>query len=155
MNLPAVPPWRAIYDRIAPFLALLILLIAMGAGVATYVNDQNDRERDRAITSVNTQRIADQTRLLACFDKFATALAGGLPPVREASAARDVALRRALGSLRDGLSKAVTGTVTPQDVRGIVREFQAYEAASDQLEQVRADNPYPEAPSEFCSTTQP
>ncbi len=46
------PAWRQIYDKVAPALALLCLLLAIGAGVGTYVND-------RAISSANTKRIAD------------------------------------------------------------------------------------------------
>lgn len=49
---PHLPPWRLIYDRIAPFLALVILLIALGAGVGTYIND-------RAVDRSNADRIAD------------------------------------------------------------------------------------------------
>lgn len=46
------PAWRQIYDKVAPALALLCLLLALGAGVGTYVND-------RAIDKANTTRIAD------------------------------------------------------------------------------------------------
>lgn len=46
------PAWRQIYDKVAPALALLCLLLAMGAGVGTYVND-------RAIQTANENRIAD------------------------------------------------------------------------------------------------
>jgi hypothetical protein len=49
---PRSTPWRTVYDRIAPGLALLILVIALGAGIGTYFND-------RAIAHSNTSRIAD------------------------------------------------------------------------------------------------
>jgi hypothetical protein len=49
---PRSTPWRTVYDRIAPGLALLILVIALGAGIGTYFND-------RAIAHSNTSRIAE------------------------------------------------------------------------------------------------
>lgn len=51
MNTPR-PPWRSLYDKIAPVLALLCLVIALGAAVGTYVND-------RAVDRSNAKRIAD------------------------------------------------------------------------------------------------
>lgn len=145
-----VSAWRRRFDQLQPIIIVFLFVLAISAVAATYVNDQNDRERDRAITRANTERLADNARLLGCFDRFATSLAGGLPPVRAATVARDDALQAALSSLRDGLAKAIAKTITPKDVRGIVRKFEAYEDAGDNLAGVRADNPYPEAPSEFC-----
>jgi uncharacterized protein HemX len=58
MTMPATPkdggrhPLRDIYDRVAPALALLILVIALAAGVGTYFND-------RAITNSNAKRLSD------------------------------------------------------------------------------------------------
>lgn len=50
-----VPPWRAIYDRIAPGLALLCLVIAIGAGIGTYVNDRANARQDRERIEANTE----------------------------------------------------------------------------------------------------
>jgi hypothetical protein len=156
---PHVPPWRAIYDKLAPGLALLILIIALAAGVGTYFND-------RAIAKANADRLSDQGDLLACFDLFATNLAGGLPPVREASAARDDA-RAAWENASDAVSKAIEAALAravagePTDgsqvpvILGAFHDLDVASAALDRanahLDKVRADNPYPKPPSEFCS----
>lgn len=167
MTTITTPPWRTLYDKIAPFLALLIFLVAIGAGVATYVNDQNDRERDQALDRVQAQAIADNAALLECFDDFATTLAGGLPPVREASQARDDAAQArdeadsaAANMLKELLVKAVHGDAGPEDVEPVIAAYErlaeaqvALTAASEQLDQVRAANPYPSPPSEFCGST--
>lgn len=167
MNLPDAPPWRTIYDKYAPFLALLILVIAITAGVGTYVNDRNDRARDRALEQANADRLADNTRLLDCFDAFATTLAGGLPKVREASAlrddaaeARDEADSTAANGLKDLLIQAVHGNAGPEDVKPVIVNYRKLQAAqrvltkaSRHLDEVREANPYPKPPSEFCGAT--
>lgn len=152
MNLPDVPPWRVIYDRLAPGLALLCLVIAVVAAAGTYVNDRNDRERDRAIARANAARIAENARLLECFDDFATTLAGGLPPVREATIKRDEALSNALRDLENLLVKALADNADPRDGDKLVKSLQQYREATQELRQVREDNPYPEPPSTFCAT---
>lgn len=144
------PAWRSIYERVAPFLALMIFLLALAAGVGTYVNDRNDRERDRAITALNSERIADQERLLSCFDKFATALAGGLPPVRQASAVWNDAVAGVVSGLTDALVKTLNKQVVPADVQAVIDAGRSFVAANTALSQARTDNPYPDAPSRFC-----
>lgn len=143
--------WRQRFDRALPIIITAMLVFVGYAVIVTYSETKANARQDhqRIVDQGNAQ--AAQEKLLDCFDDFATALAGGLPPVRVASAARDNALEAALVALRDTLSEAVKGEVTPDDVAGLVRLFTAYEDAAAELDQVRADNPYPEAPSEFCS----
>lgn len=156
MNLPpASPTWRTIYERVAPLLAIMCLLIALLAAVGTYMNSRADEKQDDLIAEQTAARGKDNAQLLACFDAFATALAGGLPPVREATAARDQALAEALTALQDLLSKAIHGNTEPGDADPLVEALTAYRAANAALEQVREENPYPEAPSEFCADELP
>lgn len=53
MNTPNLPPWRQIYDKFAPLLALLALLFAIAAGVGTYVNDRANARQDRERIEAN------------------------------------------------------------------------------------------------------
>lgn len=143
---------REFYDQVAPWLMLLIGIVAaigiwVGAS-ATITNARQDAQ-SRAETQVRDQQ---QRALLDCFDDFASQLAGGLPPVREASAVRDDALAKALGSLSSGLVKVQQGGVTPDELAEIIDDFAKYQRAADDLTEVRAENPYPPAPSTFCST---
>lgn len=55
MNTPTLPPWRLVYDRIAPGLALLCLVIALAAAVGTYVNDRANARQDREQTAANSR----------------------------------------------------------------------------------------------------
>lgn len=157
-----------IYRRIAPLLIVCALVLAIGAVTGTYVNDRADRRRDHAITEANSARIQDNADLLACFDKFATALAGGLPPVRDASAARDDA-RAAWEDASNAVSKAIEAALaraaSGQPVDGsqvpvILGAFHDLDTASaalhkanTNLDQVRAANPYPPPPSTFCTSS--
>lgn len=150
-------PWRVIYDRFAPFVALLCLLIAVVAAAGTYVNDRNQ-------TAERQDRVRENSRLLACFDKFATELAGGLPPVRVASEARDkavtgkdVGVAQVMRALDNLLNKAIEGTAKPADSDRLVKALEDYKAAfkrlreaNQNLDDVREANPYPPPPSEFC-----
>lgn len=133
-----------VYRRLAPPLLVLALIIAIAAAVGTYVND-------RAINQANARSLAAQGRLLGCFDRFATALAGGLPPVRVASAQRDAALAAAAVALQAALVKLAAEAVGPTDVRSVIDALGRFLEASDTLDQVRSQNPYPEAPSQFCA----
>lgn len=135
--------WRPIYERVAPILVVMCLLASLFASVGTYWGSRVNSAQDRA-------RTADNTRLLACFDDFASALAGGLPPVRKATAATNTALAAAMAELRAGLVKVGAGTFTGADLNRLIDAFAAYQEANDHLEQVRAANPYPPAPSTFC-----
>jgi hypothetical protein len=54
VNTPTLPPWRTIYERYAPFLALVCLLIAIAAAVGTVVNDRANQRQDREQLEANT-----------------------------------------------------------------------------------------------------
>jgi hypothetical protein len=126
-----------LYRRAAPVIVVITALIAIGAVVfSAHTSRESDRQK------------AD---LLSCFDRFATDLAGGLPPVRDATAERDAANAAAMGSLGDGLVKVGAGTFKEADLKAIVAAFAAYREANQKLDQVRAANPYPPAPSTFCA----
>lgn len=126
-----------IYARVAPVLAVLALVIAITAIGWTW-------STDRATT-------AENTRLLGCFDDFADDLTGSLPPVRDASARRDVALGDVLEGIQNLLSKAVSGGENgPEAAAELLDDLEAYRTANEALEQARRDNPYPDPPSEFC-----
>lgn len=166
------PRWRK-FDPVAWFVLSVLAVVAIYGGVGTYYNSRADHKRDVAIDAVQSQRIADNNvaaaennALLDCFDGFATDLAGGLPPVREATAERDdaraawenasSAVSRAI---EEALSRAVSGApVDGSQVPVILGAFHDLDVASTELHkanqnlrQVRADNPYPPPPSEFCS----
>lgn len=150
-------PWRSLFDKVAPFILVIIAVIAIAAAVGTYSNTQADHRQD-------VQRIDDtvranhrQNELIACFNRFATALAGGLPPVRKASAVRDDALTKALvgkgdGSLLSVLVRALDKTAKPADVRRLVKLLNDYRRAGVVLQHVRARNPYPPPPTTFCQS---
>lgn len=146
------PTTTAIYTRVAPILMVVSLLIGIGAAVGTYVNDRANVRQDhqRIIDEAASSRA--QQGLLECFDKFATQLAGGLPPVRAASAARDDALAAAEVELRDALVDIVSGADVKHELRKLVRALNAFQTASDHLSAVRAANPYPPAPATFCAS---
>lgn len=140
-------PLQRLYARVAPLIALLTILAAFAALVFTYTNGQNDL-RD------NARRDRERSQLLGCFDRFATALAGGLPPVRKASAARDDVLLTALtDGLQNLLVKALAQDATPADARRLLDQLRQLQAAQDTLQDVRDENPYPPPPSEFCNIT--
>lgn len=136
---------------------MFCILISLFAVVGTYANDRaNERQDDQRITD-NAARADDNARLLACFDDFADTLAGGLPLVREANAARNAAQSQVFISLQALLAAALTGErPIPDDVaavviKNLVEALAAYRAADAQLTQVQADNPVPDAPSKFCN----
>lgn len=144
--------WRAFYDRFAPALVLFILFVSMVGIWIGVASIQNDARQDAAAAAENKARDHQNSSLLACFDEFADNLAGGLPPVRAASADRDSALAAAIGQLHRLIVKAVGGDeATDADIDDLLNAFEAYKKASDKLDDVRANNPYPEPPSEFCS----
>lgn len=142
---------RELYEQVAPVLAIVIMLTAFSALGWSWQNSRADARQDRAALAENARRDAERTQLLDCFDRFATDLAGGLPPVREATAQANDALARALGLLGKGLAKVGAGTFDEADLRGLIAAFDDYQRANDHLAQVRADNPYPSPPSTFCT----
>lgn len=147
-----------VYRRAAPLLLVLSFVIAIVAAAGTYAND-------RAISKANTERIADQAHLLRCFDEFATSLAGGLPPVREATVRRDdarVAWEAANSEVARAIEAALAHVASTgadgSQLAAILSAFHDLDAASVRLDranahltQVREDNPYPPPPSEFCN----
>lgn len=143
MNKPTPRQWRSFYDRAAPALVIFCLLASLFSSVGVWYNDRVNGAQDR-------QRTEDNTALLACFDDFASDLAGGLPPVREATAAANQALSEALRALQVGLVKVGTGAFEESDLRAIIAEFEEYQTANDELAEVRKEHPYPDAPSTFC-----
>lgn len=147
--------WSSAYDRLAPFLVVLCLVASTYASISTYhqqgVNHAQQVQRDKD----QAARTADNTGLIACFDKFATDLSGSLPPVRRATMKRDTALLAALigdKGLGGILVRAQQGMKSDpkQDLEDLVATFDALKAAASHLEKVRAANPYPPPPSKFC-----
>lgn len=137
---------RITYEKWAPAVAGIALLTGIFGSTTSTINQRTTNRETSA-------RIAQANSLLACFDRFAAALAGGLPPVRAASAERDDALESVLGSLNKVVSAAIKGTEIPPDdpiITGLVTSLNAYQAASSHLDQVRAENPYPPPPTQFC-----
>ncbi len=145
-----INPEGRLYQRVAPLLALLALVVAVGAGMATYLNDRADAQRDRAITKVNSQSIDRQEQLLVCFNRFATALAGGLPPVREASANWNAAVAGVVSTLTSALVLSQSGQAGDPEVQAVIDAGNAFVEANAALTEAREENPYPEAPEQFC-----
>lgn len=166
MNLDTRPRWREFYERTAPALAIVILMVALGGVAYSFYNDRVNERQDDQQAAFTEQRAKDaqsaadeNARLLACFDTFADTLAGGLPKVREASAERNAALSDVLASLRNLLTTALAAgdEEIPDDqglalVTDLAAALANYERADKHLLQVQAENPYPDPPSEFCAT---
>lgn len=157
---------RIWFDRWAPALYLMVAVLAL-IGIfistaATITNGRQDVER-----AAEAKVRDDQQRgLLACFDEFAAQLAGGLPPIREASAARDVAQGNRDSALQQVVSLIVVGaTRPPADEAASRQEFLdaleqlrvagvELEEATAAVQAAREEHPFPPAPSTFC-TVQP
>lgn len=135
------------YSRSAPVVVTAVAILALvgiwiGAA-ATVTNGNQDRRADAASRAV--QR---------CFDRYAQAQSASSKAVREASVVKDEATAerdRALQTLTDSLI-----TKAPSEhIRSILAELDAagvaLVAAQVQLDKARAENPVPDAPSEFCS----
>lgn len=139
------PRWWTYYATVVSAVAIVGLILGV---VGIYANNRQDAQADAEARA----RDADTKALLKCFDDFASDLSGGLPPVREATAATNDALSGALSSLQVGLVKVGTGTFKPSDLDSIIAAFDNYQHANDHLIKVREDNPYPPPPSTFCAT---
>ena len=157
MNRPSAPTerqWRPLYDRTAPALVVFCLLASLFSSLGVWYND---RVQDRA-------RTEDNTKLLACFDKYAELQSASSVAVREASVRKDAAT-----SIRDDALAAegrafkvvvqhiIAGDLTPaQDALDKALEQRAKAArmldrAQDALDKAWRENPVPLAPSRFCS----
>lgn len=162
MSKPTPSAWRDLYERIAPVLVVFALLSAVSAVGWSFQNSRANAEQDR-------QRIDLVESFTRCFNAFGTTLAGGLPPVREATATLNeatatlnAATSEALITLQHLLLRAIEKKADEADAQALVNKLDAVksanaavQAANDNLTQVRAENPYPEPPTEFCDLSLP
>jgi hypothetical protein len=139
-----LPRWWIYFSTVAAAIAVIGLILGV---LGIYTNGR----QDATAAAENKARDQYNHTLLDCFDKFATDLAGGLPPVRTATAAANDALAAALVQLKTGLTRVGLGTFTDDDLQRIIRAFDTYQHANDELTKVRDANPYPPPPSTFCS----
>lgn len=161
MNRPSAPTerqWRLLYDRTAPVLVIFCLLASLFSSVGVWYNDRVNGEQDRA-------RAEDNTKLLACFDKYAELQSAWSVAVREASVRKDAAT-----SIRDDALAAegrafkvavqhiIAGDLTPAQVQRLAETLEQrakaarmLDRAQDALDKARRENPVPEPPSTFCS----
>lgn len=147
-HLPDKSRMRELYEGIAPVLAIVTILAAFSAVGWSWQNERaNDRQDEQRITDTEARQ-AENAALLECFDDFASQLAGGLPPVREATVERDAAIAAAFIAIRNALTN-LTGDGS--QLPAVLKALDAVVVANENLTQVRADNPYPAAPSEFCA----
>jgi hypothetical protein len=157
---------RAWYDRWAPILFVGIAMLALiGIWIGTLATFENGRQNAQAAAEAEV-RDDQQRELLACFDDFAEQLSGALPPIREASAARDVAQGARDNALQRFVSLIVVGATEPTtDEDASRKEFLAaleqlrvagveLEVATASVQTAREEHPFPPAPSTFC-TVQP
>lgn len=140
-----LPRWWWSYFVAITAIAVIGLILGV---VGIYENN-----RQNALDAAENKARDEQNKvLLDCFDDFASQLAGGLPPVREATAETNAALAAALLELQGGLVKVGTDSFAPADLESLIAAFGRYQKANANLTQVRKDNPYPDPPSTFCST---
>ena len=161
MNRPSAPTerqWRLLYDRTAPALVIFCLLASLFSSAGGWYNDRVNGEQDRA-------RTEDNTKLLACFDKYAELQSASSVAVREASVRKDAAT-----SIRDDALAAegrafkvvvqhiIAGDLTPAQVQRLAETLEQrakaarmLDRAQDALDKARRENPVPEPPSTFCS----
>ena len=161
MNRPSAPTerqWRLLYDRTAPALVIFCLLASLFSSVGVWYNDRVNGEQDRA-------RTEDNTKLLACFDKYAELQSASSVAVREASVRKDAAT-----SIRDDALAAegrafkvvvqhiIAGDLTPAQVQRLAETLEQrakaarmLDRAQDALDKARREHPPPEPPSTFCS----
>lgn len=160
MNRPSAPTerqWRLLYDRTAPALVIFCLLASLFSSVGVWYNDRADVD-DHAHTE-------DNTKLLACFDKYAELQSASSVAVREASVRKDAAT-----SIRDDALAAegrafkvvvqhiIAGDLTPAQEQRLAETLEQrakaarmLDRAQDALDKARREHPVPEPPSTFCS----
>lgn len=156
-----------LYQRFAQSVAWIALLSsAVGIWIGVGAVLTNGRQDAQRATEAKI-RDEEQATLLGCFDRFATALAGSLPPVREASAyrdnataVRDTAMQQVARELGKVIRAAVEGTLDDpaDDLKALSRALDRLTVAGERLdtaqaalEEARAENPYPAPPSSFCT----
>ena len=146
------------YYRRAPVLVTVLAVVALVgiwlAAAATITNGQQDR-----------QDAARDSAIQKCFDRYAQAQSASSSAIREASAvkdkaqsARDDALNAEGRAFKKLVRKILADKVTPADVKYLYETLDArdragrrLDRAQDALDRARAENPVPDAPSEFCS----
>jgi hypothetical protein len=141
---------RLIHDKFARVIlagiAALILPMMVMTTVATLDNWRQDDDRDRLD--------ADRDRLLVCFDVYAAADSESSIKVREAASKKDAAMAARDTALRDVSRLLITEDRPPGESKRVVvalnRTSEALVRAQARLDRVRARNPIPPAPSEFC-----
>lgn len=154
----AVSAYNTWYYRRAPALVTAVAIIALIgiwlAAAATITNGRQDARADVRDSAV--QR---------CFDRYAQAQSASSQAVRDASIAKDEATKvfnQALNDEGQAFKVLVKNlrdrSVTPEQVQRLYRTLarrdragRAVERAQTELDQARAENPVPPAPSEFCS----
>ena len=161
MNRPSAPTerqWRLLYDRTAPALVIFCLLASLFSLAGGWYDDRVNGEQDRA-------RAEDNTKLLACFDKYAELQSASSVAVRDASVRKDAAT-----SIRDDALAAegrafkvvvqhiIAGDLTPAQEQRLAETLEQrakaarmLDRAQDALDKARRENPVPEPPSTFCS----
>lgn len=162
MNRPSAPTerqWRLLYDRTAPALVIFCLLASLFSSVGVWYNDRVNGEQDRA-------RTEDNTKLLACFDRYAELQSASSVAVREASvvkdkrtAERDDALNAEGQAFKDLVEDALAGEgIPPEAVQRLSETLHDRAVAAERLDRAQAaldearrENPIPPAPSEFCA----
>lgn len=142
--------WRQVYEHIAPVLVIFCLIASLFASAGTYLLNVANGKQDAV-------RVTENRALLTCVSDWADAFTGTLPPIREATIAKDEALREAMGTFRSALVNAKKNATASDKKRqaildGIVDAFSDYEDAADALAQARKDNPYPPAPKFACKS---
>lgn len=153
------------YDTWAP---LFVIVVAIGAllgiilgAVASFVNLRQDQDR----AEEQARRDQETSRLLACFDQFASAQSSSSKAVREAAVkvdeattVRDDALNREGIAFKRLVQAIRTESLEPEDFDLLQKTLADRQAASrkldvaqDQLDRARENNPVPDPPSEFCA----
>lgn len=135
------------YTRSAPVVVTVVTILALvgiwiGAA-ATITNGQQDQRASAANKAVQQ-----------CFDRYAQAQSASSKAVRVATAAKDEATAER-DRLFQSLTQALISRQASEHIRVVLAELDAagveLVAAQDALDKARADNPIPDAPSEFCS----
>lgn len=148
-------PW---YARWAPAAVAMCMAIATIAIVATYFTSRA-QEQERAA------RVAVIGKLLECFDTYAARSSTSSIAVREATVAKDDATETRDHALkREGVAflrvarQILHQDVTPAAFRDLeqtlaerAKAARVLAKAQRHLDKVRADNPVPKPPSQFCS----
>lgn len=149
--------YTAWYYRRAPVVVTAVAIMALIgiwiAAAATITNGQQDRRTDASTRAIQQ-----------CFDRYAIAQSASSKAVREASVVKDGATALFNQALNDEgaafkslVRSILADKVGPEDVQRLYRTLdrrdragRAVERAQVALDEARAENPVPSAPSEFC-----